>query len=116
MRESEIEARLRKHINLACGMFFKFVSPGNDGVPDRILMLPWGRIIFVELKTACGKLSQIQKYQIWRMLLMEQQVAVLFGPDAVEDFINDLRGYVEIKHAYYGGGETEPLENIVNAH
>lgn len=113
MRESDIEARLRKHINMACGMFFKFVSPGNDGVPDRIVMLPWGRIIFVELKTSRGKLSQVQKYQIWRLLQMGQQVAVLFGPDAIEDFLNDFRGHVEIQHAYYGSGETEPLEGII---
>lgn len=112
-REKDIEAKLRRHVNMAAGMFMKFVSPGNDGVPDRIVLLPWGRTVFVELKTNCGKLSKIQKYQIWRLLQIGQNIAVLFGPDAVEDFINDLRGYVEIKHAYYGGGETELLEEIV---
>lgn len=112
-REKDIEAKLRRHVNMAAGMFMKFVSPGNDGVPDRIVLLPWGRTVFVELKTQHGKLSEIQKYQIWRMLQIGQDIAVLFGTDAVEDFLNDLKGHVEIKHAYYGGGETEPLEGVL---
>ena len=48
--EKQIEARLRKRVNEMGGLFYKFVSPGNDGVPDRIAVLPGGRVWFIELK------------------------------------------------------------------
>ena len=42
--------------------FFKFVSPGNDGVPDRIAILPGGLICFVELKRDGKELRPLQEY------------------------------------------------------
>ena len=42
---------------LGC-LYYKFVSPGNAGVPDRLLVLPDGRVWFVELKDAAGRLSR----------------------------------------------------------
>ena len=54
MREAEIEARLVRGVKEAGGLCYKFVSPGNPGVPDRLILLPGGRILFVELKTPGG--------------------------------------------------------------
>lgn len=56
MNEKTIEAYLRDKIKAQGGKAYKFVSPGNDGVPDRMVCLPGGRIFFVELK-APGKTS-----------------------------------------------------------
>ena len=50
MKESEIEARLVRGVKALGGVAYKFVSPGNVGVPDRVVVLPGGRVIFVELK------------------------------------------------------------------
>ena len=52
MLESYIESKLRKKIkSLKCGaLCLKFVSPGFTGVPDRIILLPGAKVIFVELK------------------------------------------------------------------
>ena len=66
-REKDIETRVKKGIEDAGGLFFKFTSPGNDGVPDRIAVLP-GRTVYVELKTKTGRLSKLQRYQIDRLL------------------------------------------------
>ena len=52
MKESEIEARLVRGVKALGGVAYKFVSPGNVGVPDRVVVLPGGRVIFVELKAA----------------------------------------------------------------
>ena len=60
MKESEIEGRLRDGVKRLGGKAFKFVSPGNAGVPDRLVVLPGGKIIFAELKTDTGKVSTIQ--------------------------------------------------------
>ena len=54
MRENEIERRLSVSVKEMGGMAVKFVSPGLDGVPDRIVLLPGRKIAFVELK-ARGK-------------------------------------------------------------
>lgn len=56
MNEKVIEAYLRDKVKAKGGKAYKFVSPGNDGVPDRLVCLPGGRIAFVELK-APGKTS-----------------------------------------------------------
>lgn len=53
-RENLIEKHLVAEVKKAGGVAFKFVSPGFRSVPDRIVLLPGGRIVFVECK-APGK-------------------------------------------------------------
>ena len=50
MRENAVEAALRRGVKARGGLCLKFVSPGNNGVPDRIVLWPGGRAQFVELK------------------------------------------------------------------
>ena len=56
-REANLERSFCNRLRKAGCLVYKFVSPGNDGVPDRIVITPGGRVIFVELKTERGKLS-----------------------------------------------------------
>lgn len=49
-RESLIEKHLVAEVKKAGGVAFKFVSPGRRSVPDRIVLLPGGRLVFVECK------------------------------------------------------------------
>lgn len=67
MKESEIEARLVRGVKALGGVAYKFVSPGNVGVPDRLVVLPGGRVIFVELKAEGGRLSPMQRRQMTRL-------------------------------------------------
>ena len=50
MRERDIEQALIKRIKLLGGLCEKFVSPSKVGVPDRLICLPGGKVIFCELK------------------------------------------------------------------
>ena len=86
MLEKDIEKLFRDEIKKAGGKAYKFTSPGNDGVPDRIVMLPDGRIVFVELKTDTGKLSRLQEVQCRRIAELGQTVRVLHGLAEVRDF------------------------------
>lgn len=87
MRERDIEDRLRDGIKKLGGLCYKFVSPGNRGVPDRLVLLPGGAVYFVELKTEVGRLSKIQRVQIKRMERLGVQIAVLYGLSEVDAFL-----------------------------
>ncbi|EBC3783260.1 VRR-NUC domain-containing protein [Salmonella enterica] len=59
-RESIIEKHLVAEVKKAGGIAYKFVSPGHRSVPDRIVLLPGGRLVFVECK-APGKLPRVDQ-------------------------------------------------------
>ena len=60
MTEKYIEQKLVKAVKERGGIAPKFVSPGLDGVPDRIVLLPMGRMAFVELKAPDKKMRPLQ--------------------------------------------------------
>lgn len=91
MREKIVERILVTGIRKLGGTAFKFVSPGNDGVPDRLVVMPDGKVCFVELKQDTGKLSGLQKTQIGRLTGLGQYVAVLYGADEVHMFLTEMR-------------------------
>lgn len=60
------------------------------GVPDRLVILPGGRIVFVELKQERGKLSKVQEMMIDRLSNMGCDVRVLYGMEQVERFVRGV--------------------------
>ena len=62
--EKDVEQRLRKGVEGLGGRCMKLVSQGNNGMPDRLVLLPDGRCVFVELKRPKnGRLSPVQREQ-----------------------------------------------------
>lgn len=110
MLEKEIEKILVEEVRKLGGRAYKFVSPGNSGVPDRIVIFPDGRVIFVELKTSKGALTQLQQVQIKRLCNLGQTVMVVKGLEGVIDFFQEY-GYLEVaerlrkKHEKRGNGK-----------
>ena len=92
MRESEIEKILVDGIRKLGGRAFKWVSPGNDGVPDRIVVLPGYPAIFVEMKTVTGKLTSLQRVQIERLQKMGQDV---YGEKETQTFLEECRRKIQ---------------------
>lgn len=90
MRESQIESKLGRMIRKGGGQFYKFVSPGNPGVPDRLVALPGGRVVFVELKTETGKLSAIQRWRIDEMRALGLDVRLLRGWEEARVFAEEV--------------------------
>lgn len=89
MREKVVEAYLRKQVQRRGGKAYKFVSPGNDGVPDRIVCLQSGKIWFVELK-APGKVpTQLQYYRMRELQRLGQRVAVIDSKEAADRFFEE---------------------------
>lgn len=60
MREREIEQKLIDAVKAQGGVCWKFVSPGTAGVPDRIILMPMGRIAFVEVKAPGERPRKLQ--------------------------------------------------------
>jgi len=90
MSESQIEKSLSEKVKAAGGLTYKFCSPNNPGVPDRIVITPTGRILFVELKTEVGRLAKIQAWQIKRIQNLGAEVRVLHGMQEVREFIAEV--------------------------
>lgn len=91
MRESEIEAKFRDAVKAAGGKAFKFVSPGNAGVPDRIVVLPGNKIGFVELKQKGKKTTKLQKVQIQKLLNLGFYATVLDSPYRIPGVLEDIK-------------------------
>lgn len=86
MREKDIEKIFVDEVKKLGGRAFKWVSPGNAGVPDRIVIFPGKPPVFVELKTETGCLTSLQQVQINRLRALGQEVAVVKGLDGASQF------------------------------
>lgn len=76
-RESSIEKNLVKQVKAAGGHAYKFVSPGRRGVPDRLVILPGGRVVFVECKAPGQKPRPEQEREHKRLQALGVKVVVL---------------------------------------
>lgn len=85
--EKDIERKLAKGVEQLGGRSYKWVSPGNTGVPDRIVIFPDGRVEFVELKTISGKVRPLQRIQINRLQRLGCTVHILYGELAVHEYL-----------------------------
>lgn len=91
MRERDIEAYLRDQIKAVGGIAYKFTSPGNAGVPDRLVLLPGGRVVFVELKAPGKQSTPLQLRQQRRIQALGFQVFVIDSKAKVDEFIKGVR-------------------------
>lgn len=82
MREKKIEQKLVTAVKKHGGICPKFVSPGFDGMPDRLLLLPHGRFAFVEVKAPNQKLRPLQ---LSRHRLLRRLGFRVYVLDALED-------------------------------
>lgn len=91
MREKTIEQHLVKAVKNSGGIAPKLVSPGYDGMPDRLVLLPGGKIGFVEVK-APGKEPrplQVARHGLLRRLGFK--VYVLDDPEQIGGILDEIR-------------------------
>lgn len=87
MRESEIERYLVKQVAKAGGRAYKWVSPGNAGIPDRIVIIPGEPVCFVELKAPGERLSKQQQVQHRKLKAVTGWVFTISSKLQVDEFI-----------------------------
>lgn len=90
MREKNIEETLRQAVKCKGGLALKFVSPGFDGVPDRLVLLPEGRIAFVELKAPGEKPRPLQLARHRMLRRLGFRVCVLDCKEDIAKFIKEM--------------------------
>lgn len=90
MRERTIEQRLITETRKLDGLAMKFVSPGFDGVPDRIVLLPGGRMGFVELKAPGQKLRPLQVQRKRQLEGLGFLVYCLDRPEAIGGILDEI--------------------------
>lgn len=103
MLEKELEEKFRKAVKAEGGKAYKFLSPGNDGVPDRVVILPGGKMGFVELKQKGKKPTKLQALRIRELKELGCFVTVLDSPEMIPAVI----------FAIYQGATGEHLKEIL---
>lgn len=91
MREKVIEQKLVKAVKQMGGICPKFVSPGFDGMPDRLVLLPFGKIAFVEVKAPNKKPRPLQKARHKMLKRLGFKVYVLDDAEQIGGIIDEIR-------------------------
>lgn len=91
-RESQIEDHLRRQVKALGGLCEKFVSPNRRSVPDRLVTLPGGWVVFVEVKRPGTKPTELQQRDHERRRAMGCDVRVVDTKDAVDQLIEEWKG------------------------
>ena len=89
--EKQIEQSLVKAVKNMGGIAPKFVSPGFDGMPDRILLLPNGMIAFAELKAPGKKPRPLQAARHEMLTALGFKVYVIDNEEQIGGILNEIR-------------------------
>ena len=90
MREKIVEEHLVKAVRLMGGLAPKFVSPGLDGVPDRLLLLPGGRMVFAETKAPGKTLRPLQRRRKRQLEALGFRVYVIDNTEQIGGVLDEL--------------------------
>ena len=92
MLESDIEKHLCKRVKSELhGWALKFVSPGQNGVSDRVILVPKGRIYFVETKAPGKKLRKLQEHVCGLIEQLGFKVLRIDTKAKVDAFISEVQ-------------------------
>jgi len=89
VRENKVENYLDDEVTKLGGITRKWVSPGRDGVPDRIVIYK-GRVVFVETKVTDGYLEDHQGREHKRLIKVGAQVDTVYGAAGVDAWIREV--------------------------
>lgn len=90
MREKQIEEKLVRAVKSRDGMCPKLVSPGTDGMPDRMVLLPGAHIAFVEVKAPGQKPRALQKRRHAQLRTLGFPVFVLDDPEQIPELLEEV--------------------------
>ena len=89
--EKNIEQKLVKEVKNAGGLAMKFVSPGFDGVPDRIILMPGCKVAFAEIKAPGKKLRPLQERRKRQLESLGLLVYCIDRPEQIGEILNEIQ-------------------------
>ena len=92
MKEKQIEQKLVYAVRAMGGICPKLVSPGMDGMPDRLVLLPGGRMVFAELKAPGRKPRPLQLRRMAQLSRLGFRVFVIDGPEQINEVLQIIGG------------------------
>ena len=92
MREKTIETKLVQAVRAKGGLAPKFTSPGFDGVPDRLILLPGGKVAFIELKAPGKTLRPLQARRKRQLEALGFSVYCIDRPEQIETVLQEIGG------------------------
>ncbi|BAL01371.1 hypothetical protein OBV_41720 [Oscillibacter valericigenes Sjm18-20] len=90
MKEKQIERKLVGTVKAAGGIAPKFVSPGYDGMPDRLLLFPGGRMTFVEVKAPGEKPRPLQMARHRMLRKLGFKVYILDAATDIDKIVKEV--------------------------
>lgn len=87
MRERTIEQALSREVCRVGGMCLKFTSPSTRGVPDRIVLMPGGRMTFVEVKAPGRRPTRVQRIMHDRLRALGFTVLVVDSMEGIREVV-----------------------------
>lgn len=91
MLEKEVEKALVHAVRNHGGIAPKLTSPANAGMPDRLIILPGGKVCFVELKAPGKKPRPLQVRQMERLANLGCMVRVIDHPNQIQELIHEIQ-------------------------
>lgn len=91
MREKTIEKKLWDAVKATGGVAPKFVSPGLDGVPDRLVLLPGGRIAFIEVKAPGKTMRPLQVRRKRQLEALGFSVYCIDSPEQIGGIVREIQ-------------------------
>ena len=91
MREKAIEQKLTLMVKKRGGICPKFISPGIDGVPDRLALLPGGKIAFIELKAEGKKMRPLQVRRKRQLEALGFSVYCIDSPEQIGGVLDEIQ-------------------------
>ena len=91
MREKQIEQTLVQAVKKKGGLCLKFVSPNFDGMPDRLILLPSGKIAFAELKAPGKKPRPLQLARHKTLMNLGFRVYVIDSVEQIGATLDDIQ-------------------------
>ena len=90
MREKLIEQNLVQAVRRMGGLAPKFISPGWAGAPDRLILLPGGRLAFVEVKALGKTLRPLQVKRKGQLEALGFRVYVIDRPEQISEILHEV--------------------------
>ena len=95
MREQMIEKKFTDAVKKMGGLAPKFVSPGFNGMPDRLVLLPMGRIAFIELKAPGKTMRPLQVRRKRQLEALGFSVYCIDSVELIDEVLKEMGGDAE---------------------